>query len=129
MNHYCEIVASETITCSKEDFENLNALIDWDSDPNYEYHGMKVELHGELHMFSEENGILENLPEAALDLIGKIIEKAEKPYWEFGISYTASRKCPGAFGGSYARIYPSGGLVFATATWPDAPQTEEDHKE
>lgn len=121
MNYYCEVVAADTIACSKEDFENLKALLDWDSDPNYDYHGMKVEFYNELHMFSEENGILENVPDAALTLIGKIIEKANEPYWEFGISYTATRKSPGAFGGGYARIYPDGNLVFAETTWPEIP--------
>jgi hypothetical protein len=121
MNQYTEIVASDTIACSKEDFEQLKALMDGVDDPDREYHGMVVELGNELHMFSEEDGVLESVPEAAMKFIGTIIQKANQPYWEFGIAYTASRKAPGCFGGSAARIYPNGDLVFADTTWPEAP--------
>jgi hypothetical protein len=76
MNQYTEIVASDTIACSKEDFEQLKALMDGVDDPDREYHGMVVELGNELHMFSEEDGVLESVPEAAMKFIGTIIQKA-----------------------------------------------------
>ena len=120
MNYYTEVVADDTIAASQEDFAELKNLLEFHDDFDDVYHGMEVEYYqGQVHMFCEENGDLEGLPEAVTVHIGKMLTKANLPYWQFGISYTASRKAPGSRGGTFARITPEGSVIFPDTVWPE----------
>lgn len=125
MNYYTEVVAGDSIPARAELVEKLQALMSGDlervgEDLDYEHHGMEVEYcGGYLHMFDEDGvGQLELLSEDELEVIGQILKEAGMPFWEFGISYTASRKAPGSRGGCYARIYADGSVVTSETTWP-----------
>ena len=116
----------ETLPASQEDFDKLVELLAFEDleDEDFIPHGMEVEYYdGAVHMFDGESGSLEDVSNEALAHIGQMIRKAGKAFWEFGISYTASRAAPGSRGGCYARIMPDGSRVFSLTTWPKPMET------
>ncbi len=128
-NNYFEIVGDETIPCSEELFKKLEEALtcEGESDGDDEAydedsydHGMTVDYYnGSVHMYSEMNGDLDQLPPAAIEVIKQILAKAGRPHWQFGYHYYCDKMRPGEFGGGFFRIMAAGEVVECERFWPD----------
>lgn len=63
-------------------------------------------------IFGEQFFVPENLPEAFLEEVAKILRKNKTPYLTFSIAYTADRLIPGAIGGNTCMITDDGQVVY-----------------
>ncbi len=88
-----------------------------------EPHGYQVSFSGHsIHLFAPEEGTTNNLPDAALEIIGNLLLQAKMDFVEIGISIapdSAHRFGPGSHAGLTARIYNNGHLVWPTLNWED----------
>jgi hypothetical protein len=63
-------------------------------------------------IFGEQFFVPENLPEAFLDEVAKVLRRKKMPYLTFSIAYTADRLVPGAIGGNRCIITDDGQVVY-----------------
>jgi len=120
-NNYSQVAAVTTLVCTEEEATIIKELLAKSEEEGDTYHGFTTEFsRGELYLFAEESGTPEELPEEALEFIGKLITKNNLPYLEFGYAFTCSKMRPGEFGGGQFRIYPSGVIVWPGIVWPES---------
>jgi len=123
-NYYRNVTAFEVLRASKRDFEALAKV--WEPE-GYDEDGFEKEASGlvviydkdekGLYIYSEESGDIERVPAEALKKLGEIIEKAGKPFLEFGWADYCDRPRPGSSGGGEFRVYPDGSVKYPSVVW------------
>lgn len=117
-NNYSIVTAEDLIPCGSEDGKLLEQIFSMDGP---DYHGLSAEYcadYGGVFIFAEECGNVDELPEHALAMIGKLLKKANLPYIEFGVAFTCDKIRPGSHGGTRFRIDDEGRIVDPILTWP-----------
>jgi len=116
MNYNTIVTPEEGLPCTKQEADEIEECLGVGEDD--ELHGFTVDFEdGLMYLVAEESGSWSQLPAEALEKVGALIRKAEKPYWEFGAAFTASRMVPGSHGGTAFRIMADGTVVDRTETW------------
>lgn len=119
-DYYTIIAATETLSCTQKQFEELLECLGDEAPGDEAYHGFSIEMcHGEAFIFAEECGNPEDLPERFLEKLGQMLHEQGKPYLEFAMSFTCSKLRQDGFGGGYFRVTDKGKLVFAKIAWPE----------
>ena len=126
-NYYAVTTAVCGIKCSDEDYEDLIEAIskekeDEDGEPiQVNFECLLSQENGEQQLYicsdSDYSANIDDVPEPALKVIGRIVEKAGLPYWEFSVGYYCDKPRPGSAGGDAFRIYPDGSVRFAELKW------------
>lgn len=112
MNYYSHVTLDEGIPSTEAEFDQLVAILvrDEDEDP----HGLSADYEaGKIYIFGEENGQMSAIPDDALELLGRLINKAGLTRVGWGEAWTADRPCPNSHGGTTGYIYPDGTLFVA----------------
>jgi hypothetical protein len=123
-NNYSQAVATNTIPCSRELYQELEGVLEEEVEDLEEEHGFEVDLEeGQLHMFtrSECSWEVHALPLRAREIMGRILEAAQLPWWEFGYHFYCDKARPGEFGGGRFRIHRDGSIEFAGMSWNSDP--------
>jgi hypothetical protein len=119
-NYYTLVMADEGLPCTEADAEAIEAAIEAGDEASDSGSGFHFSFEtGMGYLMAEENGVIEEVPDTALELIGLLIDRAGKPYLECGVSFTASRLLAGSCGGTAFRIMPDGSVVSRLDRWPD----------
>ena len=125
-NYYTIVVPEDGLRCTKQAADRIATMLDEADESDSGEHGFTVNYEaGEMYLVAEEVGDWDMLPRNALEAIGKLISKAQRLYWEFGVSYTASRLVAGSYGGTAFRIMPDGTISTRRCMWEDDPDTME----
>lgn len=127
-NYYTHVTCETAIPCSDEDFKLLRDLMDGpvEDDDDDEPHGLVVLLLGG-HLYINDDsgsGDIDAIPREARELIGRIMLKDGRNYWEFGISYDCDKPRPGSKGGETVRILWNGVVERPQITWNTLPSIE-----
>lgn len=116
MNYYSIATPERFVPATQADFEELTKLLEEDCD-----HGFSVvfdEKDG-VYLLAEESGNPDDLPDAVISKMGKLLKAAKIEHLNFGIAYTADRNVPGSHGGGYFRITDEGVLEWQESHYND----------
>lgn len=116
-NNYQQVMPEKELPCTKEEAEEIVQALEVDEDDDH--HGFEFDWEGgHGYLLANESGNWDELPEAALKLVGKLIAAQGWPFLEFGVAWTCDRMRVGNFGGTKFRILPDGTLEHPQMLWP-----------
>lgn len=121
---YSTMVAYEFISCSVEDYLNLQQVLNTERQRLEEEEDLSLCLEieyidGELFVFASGYFDDDSLPENVCFAIGRLLRLSGKEFVEFGYAETASRIMINSHGGGVVRIYNDGSLVRPEMVWPN----------
>jgi hypothetical protein len=115
--------ATETVPCTKEQFEQLRRLLPYEEIEVEisESHGFQIELldDRDLFLFAERDGMVDNLPPRFRKALGSLLSAAGEPYLEVGFADTCYRVFSGSHAGGSWRLYPDGRIKYAKLIYAD----------
>ncbi len=110
------------------EFEKLKALLDSDREKEENAnrsHGFEIEFIkdndletiGEIHLYAEHFGDVDDLPSSFRKALGKLIKKNGLPWLQFGYACYADKMRPSEFGGGDYRIDTKGNIIYPLIIW------------
>lgn len=113
-NYYAQATCEDSYRSTVQEAMELDTLLQRSGC------GMRARLHNEwLTIFSEENLDTDEIPQEAIDIFRRIMDREGKEWLEFGVACFSSRTGePGSTHGFHFRIWKSGQIEFTESYWP-----------
>lgn len=118
MNYYTMMSSDRSLPCTKQEFEEIKALLDANNESD-EPCGIDCEYDGgEVYVFGEECAQPGLLPDGVTTILAKLLKRAGVPYLEFGLAFYGDRPAADSCGGTRCRLIATGQIVDPKMTWP-----------